>query len=281
MAYEGGGGFSRVPVLGGFARLFQPTDREAQKEAFRAARALGQAVAATPPSVPRPDVFLPGAVGTSVIMGAAAPGAPSGTGSGVPAPQPGTPSDPLANALALAAWLMDWIQRRRWIQALERYTRAVQQPLGGDMPYFVQPSIGYGGTAGADFFGGLGNLAAGVGSIISAIRGPSAMPGGMGFLAPTTIGTLGRTLGGVAAGAAGAGIIDWMMGNGGACPTSPFAQPSAGGVRATTFVAAHPVTGKAVWFRPAGRPILWSSDLSACRRVKRIAGRARRRLGGR
>jgi hypothetical protein len=47
------------------------------------------------------------------------------------------------------------------------------------------------------------------------------------------------------------------------------------------FSMTNPASGKLTWFRPAGRPILWSSDLGACRRVARIARKAKRRSGGR
>lgn len=61
---------------------------------------------------------------------------------------------------------------------------------------------------------------------------------------------------------------------------SPFV---AGGsaLRPSTFSMTNPASGKLTWFRPAGRPILWSSDLGACRRVNRIARKAKRRSGGR
>lgn len=58
---------------------------------------------------------------------------------------------------------------------------------------------------------------------------------------------------------------------------APFTQSSgAVALRAQPFVAANPGTGKLTWFKPAGRPILWSGDLTACKRVGKIAARARR-----
>jgi len=57
--------------------------------------------------------------------------------------------------------------------------------------------------------------------------------------------------------------------------TSPFV-PTMAGARAQAFVSPNPITGKLTWFRPAGKPILWTSDLTACRRVGKIARRARR-----
>lgn len=62
----------------------------------------------------------------------------------------------------------------------------------------------------------------------------------------------------------------------GGCPTSPFGiAPQR--ARAQAFVVGHPTTGAPVWFKPAGRPVLWSDDLRACKRVARIAARAKRR----
>lgn len=62
--------------------------------------------------------------------------------------------------------------------------------------------------------------------------------------------------------------------------TSPFV-PSMAGARAQAHIQPNPVTGKLTWFKPAGKPILWSGDLTACRRVSRIARRARRVRGSR
>ena len=56
---------------------------------------------------------------------------------------------------------------------------------------------------------------------------------------------------------------------------SPF-LPTMAGARAQTFIAVNPISQALTWFKPAGRPILWSGDLSACKRVKRVAARARR-----
>jgi len=67
---------------------------------------------------------------------------------------------------------------------------------------------------------------------------------------------------------------------GGACATSPFRAGPTLAARAVPFMLPNPVSGKPVWFMPAGRPLLWSGDMSACRRVSRIAGRAAR-AGGR
>lgn len=39
----------------------------------------------------------------------------------------------------------------------------------------------------------------------------------------------------------------------------------------------NPMTGNPVWYRNAGRPVLWSGDLATCKRVNRIARKVARR----
>lgn len=80
----------------------------------------------------------------------------------------------------------------------------------------------------------------------------------------------------------GAGVlqIPSTAGFAGGCP-SLF---SAGGMSArpiSMFMVPNPVTGKPTFFKHAGRPILFSGDLRACKTVNRIAARARRVRGGR
>lgn len=60
----------------------------------------------------------------------------------------------------------------------------------------------------------------------------------------------------------------------------PFVATRAG-ARAVTHVMPNPATGQATWFRPAGRPILFSGDLAVCRRVDKLARRARTARRGR
>lgn len=69
--------------------------------------------------------------------------------------------------------------------------------------------------------------------------------------------------------------IQAIQQGGGAMSSLPF-RPTMAGARASTFVVPNPVTGAPTWFKPAGRPILWSGDLSACKRVTKVARRARR-----
>jgi len=90
-----------------------------------------------------------------------------------------------------------------------------------------------------------------------------------------------------------------MFANGGAaqgaiipgtgCATSPFRSGAQATARASLFCLPNPLSGKPVWFLPAGRPLLFSGDVSAMRRVRRVASmagrasgrRTRRRRGGR
>ena len=101
---------------------------------------------------------------------------------------------------------------------------------------------------------------------------PQALPGGLSFGNPQP----GLQIPGtdVTLGGPGGMVTSTSM----ALMGAPF-RPTMAGAAARTFVVANPVTGKATWFRPAGRPILWSGDLTVCKRVKRIARRARRSGG--
>ena len=92
-------------------------------------------------------------------------------------------------------------------------------------------------------------------------------------------GAIARGAGQVALGALG-GALFGGRGDLAAGISEPF-MPTAAGARAKTFLAANPVTGKPTWFKPAGQPILWSGDLSACKRVNKVARRASRSRGRR
>ncbi len=58
--------------------------------------------------------------------------------------------------------------------------------------------------------------------------------------------------------------------------TSPFI-PTMAGARAQAFVSPNPATGRLTWFRPSGRPIIFSGDFAVCRKIDKLARRARRR----
>lgn len=85
-----------------------------------------------------------------------------------------------------------------------------------------------------------------------------------------------KQLPGFVGGIIGGELLQGAFGGGGGGST-PMFRPTMAGARAQTFRAQNPVTGKDVFFRPAGKPILWSSDLSACKRVRKVARRANRK----
>lgn len=56
-----------------------------------------------------------------------------------------------------------------------------------------------------------------------------------------------------------------------------FRAGAPGTVRAVrSFMVMNPMTGNPVWFKNVGRPILFSGELAACKRVEKVARRARR-----
>jgi len=60
----------------------------------------------------------------------------------------------------------------------------------------------------------------------------------------------------------------------------PFV-PTMQGHRAQRFIGINPTSGRQTWFGPMGQPVLWTGDFRACKRVRKVAGKARRRAGGR
>jgi len=55
--------------------------------------------------------------------------------------------------------------------------------------------------------------------------------------------------------------------------TEPFRRTSAG-ASAQPHLRVNPVNGRQEWFRPAGRPVLFSKDMGICRKVEKLAKRA-------
>ncbi len=90
-------------------------------------------------------------------------------------------------------------------------------------------------------------------------------------LPPGIIGGLIGSVPGIAAELFGGG------GGGGAVMAGGLFRPRAAGVTPSRVVVVpHPVTGEPVFFGHLGRPLLFSRDLSAVRKVNRLARRARR-----
>jgi len=55
--------------------------------------------------------------------------------------------------------------------------------------------------------------------------------------------------------------------------TSPFRRTAAGSA-AQPHVRVNPSNGRSEWFRPAGKPVLFSKDMGICRKVEKLAKRA-------
>lgn len=121
-------------------------------------------------------------------------------------------------------------------------------------------------------------------SLVPAPTSGMALPGGFGGAVSSVLSGIGSALG--VGGAAGAlGGIGSALGlgvpfvdiapTGGAAIFEPYRE-SAGGYRAQNFIAPDPGTGALRWFGPKGKPLLWSSDLQAARRVGKLAARAGR-----
>ena len=100
----------------------------------------------------------------------------------------------------------------------------------------------------------------------------SALPGG----APVMQAGFGDVFGGLLGQAFGGGGALTPMGA--ACPQLFTQAPQT--LRAVrSFHITNPSTGKEVFFRNVGQPILFSGDLTVCKRVEKVARRARRASG--
>jgi len=217
----------------------------------------------------------------------------AGTGAIVPT-TPGTPAW-LGWLLQLLEILSQRIQRRgaagifipQWLLDLARThgidlggrVANVPATIPGDY-YGTGPGIDWGDIVGANSWAcrtlgiGCGNGGGGNG------RGGQMQPFFPGFPSPTYE---------QFPGGQGPGLMpmNGAAAMGGGCPVSPFRAGASMAARAVPFVAVNPMSGKPVWFGPLGSPLLWSGDLRAVRRVRKIAGRAarfsgrRRRRGGR
>lgn len=121
-------------------------------------------------------------------------------------------------------------------------------------------------SEGGGLLGGLGQAAAGIGSLIRSFREPDAYsqygdPWGPNVLYSTQERTAAAMAEGLGCGA-------------------PF-RAGGSALTPTTFTLTNPSTGRATWFGPYGKPVLWSRDMAAARKLKRVGQRARRVCGGR
>lgn len=140
-------------------------------------------------------------------------------------------------------------------------------PIGGDVPFITMEGGGFG--LGGNGILGTGITGGDIASIIGAVRGGgggggnAALPGGA---------------------ALGGGMFDLpgidIVPQGQATCGSAF-RPTRSGMSAQRHIKVNPASGRMQWFGPIGNPVLWSGDLAAAKRVKKVAARARRRVGGR
>lgn len=151
------------------------------------------------------------------------------------------------------------------------------QPGGRQMPFVTTP--GPQASAGGFDFGGF--LQSGINlasSIFSrpqapASRFPDLQPAGFGALLPAARAGV-RALGPLFAGAAGGAVGQSFFDFGGASDldeSAAFTDPIPGRCRPKAHVKTNPCTGKGIWFVPRGRPLVFSGDLSAARRLDRVA----------
>lgn len=162
--------------------------------------------------------------------------------------------------------------------------------IGGTstVPFVVTPAAT---TPGA--FGGFGDivnsLIGAAGQIVPAIFGknqpvtaqpfPGFQQAGFGSLVPF-VGNAAKTLlPGLGIGAVGGELADAFQNlftSGGASTQSDlaaFTDATPGSCRPKEHLKVNPCTGKSVWFTPRGRPLVFSGDMAACKRVDRVSKR--------
>ena len=154
---------------------------------------------------------------------------------------------------------------------------------GTRMPFVVTPSGGAqtSGFGFGDFFGGVVDIA-------KRFLGPTVGPGtafpGQPQQAAFPIIPAARALipaarqflpafgGGVAG-----GLFEDFLGRTGGASTfdeaAAFTDPVPGRCRPKAHVKRNPCTDKEVWFVPRGRPLVFTGDMAACKRVDRVAKR--------
>jgi len=237
------------------------------------------------PGIPRPvTVDRAGNVildpGLAPIL---APRIVSGTGArGLTAPS-GFPILPPRRGTAAPSPTTGGFNLFRFIQCLVGSLLPTQQGRTA-MPFVTTPS--FAPSTGSFDFGGFGgllqsgiNLAS---SIISppqspATRFPGVQQAGFPLALPAIGAAARRLLPSFGAGVLGGVAENFLgFGNGGASTldeTAAFTDPLPGACRPKAHVKINPCTGKGVWFTPRGRPLVFSGDMSACKRVDRVAKR--------
>lgn len=96
------------------------------------------------------------------------------------------------------------------------------------------------------------------------------------FIGPA-VGAITRALPAIGLGAIGGEAADAFqrfINSGGASTqddSAAFTDAIPGSCRPKAHLKVNPCTGKSTWFTPRGRPLVFSGDLSACKRVNRVA----------
>jgi len=121
--------------------------------------------------------------------------------------------------------------------------------------------------------------ASGFGAFTQALFNPQGFPvAQQAGLGSTILRQLPALLGGLAIGEGIEGLAGLTAG--GPTGTPMFKLTACGASSPRPFRTPDPRTGEDVWFRPAGRPILFSGDFQACKRVARVSKMASKRLRG-
>ncbi len=178
------------------------------------------------------------------------------------------------------------------LAACRRKTQQVIQRGGNRMPFSISP--GFGGSPGGLDFGGFGGIAQSLiqaaGQIVPAVLGgrhrveqgffgapqpqfqqTSLVP--FASRLPGLIKQLPGILGGAAGGVAAEGLFGFLGGADDLDVTAAFTDPLPGKCRPKAHIKTNPCTGKGVWFVPRGKPLVFSGDMAACKRVDRVAKR--------
>lgn len=153
---------------------------------------------------------------------------------------------------------------------------------GGRMPFVTTP--GFASSTGSFDFGGLLQSGLNLASSIIAPKPRTQFPVAQQAAFAPILTQLPRLAKGLipALPAFGGGVAGGLLenffgfGDGGASTldeTAAFTDPMPGACRPKAHVKINPCTGKGVWFSPRGKPLVFSGDMSACKRVDRVAKR--------
>lgn len=225
--------------------------------------------------IPHPTVALPGGATGDRGFAPHLPGATggvAGTGARLPAFRTaGAPTKPTS------------AQQSAGLKFIKCLIQSVlpTRTGGTKMPFVT--TAGFAPSPGSLDFGGFGgiiqsglNLAT---SLFSKPQSPSSRFPGLqpaGFFGPL-VAPAARALGPIAAGAFGGTLAEGFFGLGGGADTldetAAFTDPVPGACRPKSHVKVNPCTGKGVWFVPRGKPLVFSGDMAACKRVDRVAKR--------